>query len=169
MNFLQYYDDYKNKIYSYFYYNIWLNKELAEDLTSDTFLKCFDKFESYNDDYSFSTWIYTIAKNTLYDHYRKQKNDISLEEKIEQNTTHEFISYEIDFLWDLANKEKVEEIKEKLWKLNEGQREIIVMKYIEEYTNKEIAEKTGKTEANIRKILSRWVQKLKDLIQKPEQ
>ena len=39
MSYIKYYEEFKDKIFSYFYYNLDKNSELAEDLTSDTFLK----------------------------------------------------------------------------------------------------------------------------------
>lgn len=46
----------------------------AEDITIITFSKAFDKIDSYDDNYGFKTWLFTIAKNLLIDELRKKKN-----------------------------------------------------------------------------------------------
>ena len=51
-----------------------VSKQDVEDLTIATFSKAFDKLESYNSSYSFSTWIHTIATNT----FQRSKKAFSL-------------------------------------------------------------------------------------------
>ena len=164
MNYTQYYNMYKDKIYSYFYYNLGKDIQAAEDLTSDTFLKWYEKFDSYDDTYNFSTWIFTVARNTLYDYYRKQKIDISLDVEGEIDTS-EFLKYEEDFDAHIDNEFKMNHIYDLLDKLPSAQRECIVMKYMQELSTKEISELTGKNEANIRKIISRGLSFLQKSLQ----
>ena len=56
--------------------------EDAEDVCQETFQKCFHNIGSYNFDYAFSTWLYTIAENSSFDFCRKKKTMVS-----SQNTT----------------------------------------------------------------------------------
>ena len=49
-----------------------VSKEDVEDLTIATFSKAFDKLDSFDDSFAFSTWIQTIASNTLIDFFRKK-------------------------------------------------------------------------------------------------
>lgn len=56
------YEEYYPRIYNYIYYRT-LNREITEDVVSDTFLKIMYKFEVYKPERgAFSTWIYTIAR-----------------------------------------------------------------------------------------------------------
>lgn len=132
---------------------------LAEDLTSDTFLKWFEKFDMYDETYEFSTWIFTIARNTLYDHYRKQKIDIKLDDETEMSFE-EFLKYEEEFDKKIDTQIQMNSIYSAIDKIPGWQKDIIVMKYLEDFTTKEISSMTGKTEASIRKNLSRWLQAL---------
>ncbi len=156
MKYIDFYNNYKDQIFSYFFYNLNQDRYLAEDLTSDTFLKGFEKFEGYDKNRKFSTWIFTIARNTLYDYYRKKKIDISIDEEMEMSFT-EFIRYEEDFEKKIDTSIHIEQVYLALENIPEGQRDMIVMKYIQELSTKEISNMTGKTEANIRKTLSRWL------------
>ncbi len=163
MNYINYYNDYKHKIYTYFYYNLNKNQEQAEDLTSDTFLKAFEKFDSYNDKFAFSTWIYTIAKNILFDYYKKQKQHIEINE-VSENVYSEFLSYEEDFWKNIDNNDKLKDFSKALEKLSPEQKEVVIMKYINDFSTKEISEKIWKKESNIRKILSRWLKRIKQIM-----
>ena len=63
------------KEYSYLVYNhlykICCDSSLAEELTQETFYKTMKSINKYNNKYNFSTWLCTIAKNTLIDYKRK--------------------------------------------------------------------------------------------------
>ena len=119
------YDKYIRKIYDFIYYKT-NHQETAEDLTSKTFFKALNNINKFNLNQGyFSAWLYRIARNTVIDHYRTQKNhsnieeawDISNNENIEDNTN---------------NKIQLEKIKKYLQKLNQDQRDIIIMKIWQE-------------------------------------
>ncbi len=164
MNYIEYYDIYKDKIFSYFFYNLGKDIQTAEDLTSEAFLKGFEKFDYYDDTYNFSTWIFTIARNTLYDYYRKKKINISLDDDSEMSFE-EFVKYEQDFDAKIDTDIKMEQVYIVLEGIPKSQKEYIVMKYMQELTTKEIAQLTGKTEATVRKTLSRWLWALQKSLQ----
>ena len=76
--FLRYYNEYKDKIYTFFLYRVNFNCEQAEDLTADVFLKAFRKFDTFDRARSFQAWIYTIARNHLYNYYRQAGRELEL-------------------------------------------------------------------------------------------
>jgi RNA polymerase sigma-70 factor (ECF subfamily) len=55
--------------------NLKFNKELAEDLTADLFVKVYNSLHKYTVKYTFNSWISRVAKNLLVDYVRKQKLD----------------------------------------------------------------------------------------------
>ncbi|MFC1656308.1 RNA polymerase sigma factor, partial [Patescibacteria group bacterium] len=97
--FIEFYEKYKNKLFSYLMYRLNFNRELSEDLLMDVVLKAYEKFGSYNQKKgSFKNWIFTIAHNHLLNHWRDQnkKKTVDIEavqfnekiivkEKIEEN------------------------------------------------------------------------------------
>ena len=68
--FTDFYHEYKHKAHRFTLYRVGGDQNLAEDLTSDIFLKAFERFKTYDSTYAFCTWIFTIARNTIIDHYR---------------------------------------------------------------------------------------------------
>ena len=71
-DFTAIYVQYINKIYN-FAFRMTGNKEIAEDITQETFEKAFANFEKFRGDSSLSTWIYSIARNICYKYFNKVK------------------------------------------------------------------------------------------------
>lgn len=55
------------------------NRDDADDLLQETFVKVYLKLDSYNSDYTFGQWVYTIARNTFIDYTRKRRDDVSVD------------------------------------------------------------------------------------------
>jgi RNA polymerase sigma factor (sigma-70 family) len=157
-SFQKRYHEYKDKIFNYLYYRLDYNRAIAEDLTSEVFLKGYEKFDTYNQEYAFSTWIYTIARNTLTDHFRRKRQAFALDDVKEvpdKDITEQAIQDQVD--QGFAN----DKVQAALNNLPEFQKECVILKYSQGLKNKEIAEQTGKSEANVKKTLHRAITKLK--------
>jgi RNA polymerase sigma-70 factor (ECF subfamily) len=71
-SFERIYDEYKTPIYNYIYHLVG-NREQADDLTQDTFLKAFKALPKMDASLKLSAWLYRIATNTAYDALRRRK------------------------------------------------------------------------------------------------
>ncbi|HET8846948.1 MAG TPA: sigma-70 family RNA polymerase sigma factor [Ktedonobacteraceae bacterium] len=71
-SFEQIYDEYKTPIYNYVYHLVG-DREQADDLTQDTFLKAFRALPKMDANLKLSAWLYRIATNTAYDALRRRK------------------------------------------------------------------------------------------------
>ena len=71
-SFEQIYDEYKTPIYNYVYHLVG-NREQADDLTQDTFLKAYKALPRMDRSLKLSAWLYRIATNTAYDALRRRK------------------------------------------------------------------------------------------------
>jgi len=148
--FTKLYDQYVDKIYRFIYYKTH-HKETAEDLTSTTFVKALDNFDSFDRGKGkFSTWLYQIARNTVIDFYRVKKADLSIEDAWG-------LSGKEDIEKDIDAASKIESVKEYLKKLNPEQREIVLLRVWEGMSHKEIAEIMGKTEDSCKVMFSRTI------------
>lgn len=150
------YDLYVKKIYSYVAYLVG-NSQAAEDIVSETFEKAMlniDKFEYRG--YSFGAWLYTIARNLVYDK-SKSKKTLSLDE-IET-----FIGSKEDDPEDLYEKKNNSDyLKSILLTLNDEQREIVYLRYIQDYSIKEVCKMTGRSEDSVKSLCKRALSKLKE-------
>src|SRR5262249_60143645 len=71
-SFDQIYDEYKTPIYNYVYHLVG-DREQADDLTQDTFLKAYKALPKMDASLKLSAWLYRIATNTAYDALRRRK------------------------------------------------------------------------------------------------
>lgn len=130
------YDFYLPKIYAYIYNRV-ANKELAEDLTANTFIQAMDKLYQYNDrGYRLGAWLYRIAHNTVCDYFRANKTQIiSYEDAMK--AIGELASEES---FDLEKEEHKKMVLDVLKQLPEDYQQILTLKFFEEMTNEEMAE-----------------------------
>lgn len=137
-------NEYLKSVYNYAY-RIAGNKNDAEDITQETFIKIWKNFKKINENKNLKAWIFAIARNTIIDHLRKRKN-ISFSQLDEQDNEDEknYFSENIADVEPLPDeiferKELKEELKEALAKIRPDFREIILLHYVEDLTFEEIA------------------------------
>tara|TARA_B100000767_G_scaffold36197_1_gene30671 strand:+ start:60 stop:650 length:591 start_codon:yes stop_codon:yes gene_type:complete len=120
------------------------SKEDVEDLSIATFSKAFDKIKSYNSSYAFSTWIQTIATNSLIDFFRKKEQktiSIDADVKNEQGNPHEIEDLDTNPELNFIQQQKNKQLFSLVEKLKPHYRELIVLRYLEELSYDEIAQK----------------------------
>lgn len=156
--FAMFYEQYMPKVYRYISFRI-RDENMVQDLTSMVFEKALAKFGSYKPrKASFSTWIFTIARDTVIDHYRTSKRDIFLGPEAPAYTSVQYPSPEDEAIkTETSNKLRVF-----LSRLNKREQEIIILKYSNDISNREIAEILKLTESNVGSILCRTIRKLRN-------
>lgn len=151
------YREYYPKLYKYIYYRVG-NSFTTEDLVSEVFIKVLQKYDTYDEKKGkFSTWVFTIAKNTLINHGKKNSRSpypLRLDEVDSKYLMEEVV---------IAN-ETDEVIFQALESLSDRQREIIALKFGGHFNNREIAQITGLSESNVGTILYRSLKELKDVL-----
>lgn len=101
----------------------------VEDLVSAVFMKIVQKLDSYDfAKASVSTWVYTITRNTVIDHYRTRRTLVALEDYMVDEAPAELTDDVLDSLADA------------LLALKEKERDLIVPHYYTGYTLKTVAE-----------------------------
>jgi RNA polymerase sigma factor (sigma-70 family) len=152
------YEQFMPKIYRYISFRI-RDEHMAQDLTSIVFEKALTKFSGFNPQKaSFSTWIFTIARNTVIDHYRVYKKDEYLNSEKITNAPADYPSPEDEAI----KTENTHRLRVFISRLNKREQEAIILKYSNGMSNREIAEVLNLTETNVGSILCRTVQKLRN-------
>lgn len=161
--FTEYYNDYFEKIYNYIFFRVGQNRTLAEEFTQDVFLKALENFDSFDQNSNFATWIYRIAHNHVIDHYRRKKLEKTDLEKVE-NTLAASKSASETFVRETETKMQMGHVNKAMESLNDMQRELITLRYINEYEIEEVAQVLGKDANYVRVNIHRALQKLNSLI-----
>ena len=124
------------------------NKEVANDIFQETFLKAITKLQmhKYSPTGKFNAWLIRIAHNTIMDWYRRQKAQHIIDTDgddllIAQMSDKQLMETSREDL--LANAQVMSDVRSLVDFLPESQREIVKMRYYQNLSFKEIAEQTG--------------------------
>ncbi len=157
------YNEFMPKIFRYIHFKV-NDDRTTEDLTSAVFEKALVNYGRYNSDKAaFSTWIFTIARNAVIDHYRTQgkRKTVALDEAAELPAN----DPPPDVMAEKAAER--EKLRECLGCLSQEEQEIIRLKFAGEFNNREIARMVGLSESNVGTKLFRAVRKMRDRFQEP--
>ena len=140
-------DRYQRPVFSLVYRMV-RDRELAEDLTQETFVKVFNHLDRFNPKYKFSSWIFKIASNLAIDTLRKREpNTVSLDGSRHAQTADEIESSRITVESKDENpeefleaKELGQEIERAISKLRPEYRTAILLRHVEGRAYEEIAE-----------------------------
>lgn len=146
---------YQRKILSFVYHMLKSsNMELiAEDLCSETFYKAFRSLHSFREvDASFSTWLYTIARNTVLSELRKQRSgSVSLEESGYIPVAPAEIAPE----QALLRNERMNLVREAINNLPEKQRSALILREYDQMDYQEIAVILNQSVSSVKSLLFR--------------
>ncbi|MEZ5069798.1 MAG: sigma-70 family RNA polymerase sigma factor [Bacteroidales bacterium] len=117
----------------------------AEDLTIEAFGKAFKNIDQYTPNFAFSTWLFKIASNNCIDFIRKKRaSHISLDQGVDGEdslTPSSLIQSDTpDPESTLINKQKVKHMRQVVSKLKPRYRQLVELRYFQEYSYEEIAE-----------------------------
>lgn len=149
------YDNYADTIFRYCFFKTG-DREVAKDLTQDVFVKVFKYIVNGEEIKNEKPFLYAIAKNVVIDFWRKKKtvNESELPE---------------GFMYNVSTPSNAETLAEyqiflsTLDKLSPSDREVIILRYVEDMSSKDMAELLGERENTILVRISRATAKLKEI------
>jgi RNA polymerase sigma-70 factor, ECF subfamily len=148
MNIEKIFLDYSDYVFKYIYGMV-QNRAEADDLLQDTFIKVMKA--SNKDIRNWKSYLLTIARNTVYDHWRKRKNKYNLD------------------LFKLKAKERDIELKLDIERgiknLSPKLKEVIILREINKMEYQEIADVLGIEKGTVKSRLSRARDELKDFLE----
>jgi RNA polymerase sigma-70 factor (ECF subfamily) len=146
---------YVERITHYVYFRV-TDHQLAEDITSRIFLKVLEKLDTYQVGQSpVIAWLYRMAHNAVIDHYRIKRTFISLED------VHPAEVRQDDGIEErLELQMKSQQLRAALQLLTKEQQRVLVLKFIDGLSTREIARQLGKRPGSVRSLQMRALQRL---------
>lgn len=132
------YNNYFKDVY-FFIYSLSEDKHIAEDLTSETFLKAIKSIEGFKGNCDLKTWLFQIAKNSYYSYIRKNRNLVDIDSVPEKKD-------EIDIEKSVFSYEESMKIHEILHNLSEPYKEVFSLRVFGELSFRQIGSLFGKTD-----------------------
>ena len=138
-------DRHKQIVYSYIYFTV-RNRELAEDIFQETFIKAIVTIKQgrYTETGKFRAWISRIAHNLIIDHFRQKKNENTVsndEAPVDLLNNPSLCDGTIED--EIVRLQITSDIRKLISFLPDTQREVLEMRYYQDLSFKEIAEQTG--------------------------
>lgn len=134
----------QSRVFAYIY-SIVKNRDLANDLFQETFVKAITTLRQgrYNESGKFSAWISRIAHNLIIDYYRQEKSENLLSADQEEVNVLNRKDLSDDNIEDvIVSKQIHEDVRRIIEALPESQKEVLIMRYYRDMSFKEIAEAT---------------------------
>lgn len=157
------YEELLAPIYRYIYFRV-KDKDMADDITQEVFFKIYRSLDGFKvTDDSPLKFFYTVARNLLIDNYRKeiiQPIDPALVDEIYVNEAEN--NPEENF----EQKDRAEALKDALSKITESESDILTLKFLQDFSNAEISQITGKSEEAVRQLQSRGLKSLREILKK---
>ncbi|WP_439116679.1 sigma-70 family RNA polymerase sigma factor [Metabacillus litoralis] len=138
------------------------NKEVAEDLTQDIFVKCYQRLDQYQNKSSLKTWLWKIAINHCKDYLRSwhYKHIVVSDEQDKQTS-----SRDNEVEQQVFQKYEDEHLVKTVFSLPDTYREVIYLFYFEERSIKEISNLTNVNQNTIKTRLKRAKEILKECLE----
>jgi len=151
------YDHYAGSVYRYILSRT-ANIDLAQDITSQTFLKVIEMLPRYQHRGYFSAWLFTIARNQMADYYRAHAR----EEKILPQLQTDSLS---DTLSIVVRNERLRELSHLLSSLKEEELDLLRLRNIAELSFAELSQVFSKSEEAVKKSYYRLLTRLQSRLE----
>lgn len=159
-------DHYWNEVYGFMLKRT-ENETDAEDIAIETFAKAFDKISTYNPEYQFNTWLIAIAKNVHIDLLRKKKSHLFTDINEDDNRQAYNVADTTPSAEDeLISEQNLSRLLQFIKELKPAYQEVIQLRYFQEMSYQEIADKIGEPLNNVKIKLLRAKKLLAEIIQK---
>ena len=157
LQFIEAFNAHNDAIFRFCYYRVY-NRELAKELTQETFLKTWKSLTDGNEIDNIRAFLYRVAKNIVIDHSRKKQTG-SLDDLQEQG-----IDFGVEIEATLQNNIDANSAIEVIKKLDEIYREVLLLRYVDGFGPKEIAELINETQNVVSVRLNRGLKQLQERI-----
>lgn len=155
------YEHFFPRIYKYVFYKT--QRQDTEDLVAQVFIKAWSKIGLYRKtNTTFSSWLYRIAHNTVIDYYRTHKTTEELAEYVASENP------ELDPVQRVNQSFSSERVHRALRTLDDKYQQIILLKFLQDLPNHEIADVMGVKETSVRTLQFRALKQLRAILEEED-
>lgn len=154
-------DEYKDRVFS-LVMGILRQRELAEEVAQDVFVKAFRSLAKFRMEAGFSTWIYRIAYNSAISEKRKKNYFSSAGEMIEKSISDD----QAENVQTDEKESRQRQLQQAIQQLAPDENLLLTLYYFDEKSVEEISRSTGLSQSNVKVKLFRLRNKLKELMLK---
>jgi RNA polymerase sigma-70 factor (ECF subfamily) len=158
---------YEDKLLRYINRLTNIHTDEAEDILQDIFIKVYRNLNGFDQNLSFSSWIYRIAHNEIINHYHRNKRRLAMTvsegNQDELNSLTEIINEDPNSHEQLIAQENALKIRDILDELPEKYREVLILFFLEEMSYNEISDVLRKPPGTIATLINRGKKKFKKI------
>lgn len=147
------YELYAQDVYRYAWFNL-DTSAVAEDVVQEVYLRALGSWNSFRHDSSAKTWLIAIARNYIYDSYRKRKTEDAILQDYGVRTGNDEFTTTNDIM----------DLRDALSRMKENYRQAVILRYIQMLSAKEAGAVLGWSEAKVRWTTHRGLQQLRGLL-----
>ena len=166
--FIAAYDEYADRLFRHCYFRV-SDRERALDIVQDTFMKTWDKVSQGVEVQNYKAYLFRVLNNLIIDEYRKKKN-VSLDALLEEEGVTEGSFEDLraggleEAVSALELSIEAEKLKQAITQLPETYHQVVVMRFIDQLSPKEIAQELAESENAVSVRIHRGVKKLEQLL-----
>ncbi|WP_085992000.1 RNA polymerase sigma factor SigX [Oceanobacillus senegalensis] len=163
------YDDYHRDLYQFIFYMV-KDKNLAEDLVQDVYVKVLKSYSSFKGESSEKTWLFSVAKHVTYDYFRKKKRKSQrIFDFFDWTEKGETIQDQTPLPEEIAvQKDEMKRIYTLLDKCTMDQKSVIILRFIQSFSIQETAEILNFSISKVKTVQHRGLKALKKHIENEE-
>lgn len=167
--FQELYENYHKDVFQFLFYMV-KNREQAEDLVQEVYIKVMNSYDRFKGDSSEKTWLFSIARHVAIDHFRKQKR--------KRNRVLEFFDWgeKGHLIQDdqpepeevALQNEEIQKVYKCLDHCSVDQKSVIILRYIQSMSIQETAEILGMSVSKVKTTQHRGMKSLQQLMQEDQ-
>ncbi len=167
--FQELYENYHKDVFQFLYYMV-KNREQAEDLVQEVYIKVMNSYDRFKGDSSEKTWLFSIARHVAIDHFRKQKRKRNrVLEFFDWGEKGHLIQDDQPEPEDVAlQNEEIQKVYRCLDHCSVDQRSVIILRYIQSMSIHETAEILGMSVSKVKTTQHRGMKTLQKLMQEDQ-
>jgi len=150
---------YMDRIYRYIFFRVG-DEGQAEDMTEEVFVRAWEALPKYRlGESRFTSWLYTIAHNLLVDHYRRRNPTSISTEDLDHFADPKDLPERV-----VSRKQEFEVLAKSIMKLDDLEQQVLLLRFVEGLSHREIADIIGTSQTASRVIQHRALKALRALL-----